>query len=207
METHRLDILEPIPEIDKLIEYLKLVPPNGIVLEVGTYLGGTTTRLAAARPDVKIFTIDPCANSGMWEGCGEYGSYATKKLIGEFGIIPNERTVRENCNRFPNIHFMKGYSPQDFLDWETPIDLYFEDGDHGKVWYGMSHWANRVKPGGYLIAHDYHMPQPFKSVTEISNWPDWDFVEEYCNTDIPENKAKIAIIKKRKLKKNVSDYF
>lgn len=199
METHRLDQLQPIPEIDRLIYYLNLVPSNGIVLEVGTYLAGTTTKLAAARPDVKIFTIDPCKNSGMWEGCGEYGTYAKERIVGQFGIIPNEKTVRENCNRFPNIHFMKGYSPQDFLDWDTPIDLYFEDGDHGKVWYGMSHWANRVKPGGYLVAHDYQMPQPYKSVTEISNWPDWDFVEEWTRSDlVPGETSKIGVLKKRK---------
>jgi len=199
METHRLDVLEPIPEIERLIYYLNLVPHNGIVLEVGTYLGATTTRLAAARPDVKIFTIDPCVDSGMWEGCGEYGQYPKEVILGKFGIIPNEKTVRENCNRFPNIHFIKGYSPQDFLGWDTPIDLYFEDGDHGKVWYGMSHWASRVKPGGYLIAHDYHMPQPRKSVTEISNWPDWDFVEEYRRPDLTEEQhSSIGVLKKRK---------
>ena len=161
METQGLKMIDyskihAIPEIDPLLVIAKLLPTNPVIVEVGTYLGGTTVRLAEARPDAMITTIDCCDHGDNWNA--PYNEYVQTYIVEQ---VLNEKISKQhllnNINRFNNITFIEGYSPECALDWNTEIDLYFEDGDHGNpnLHKNLEFWSKFVKVGGYLAAHDY----------------------------------------------------
>lgn len=150
------DLIEAIPEIDSLVEIAKLLPENPTIVEIGTYLGGTTRRLSQARPDSTITTIDCCEGIGNWdEPYGEYvQTYIVEKVLKD---KVSKQHLLNNIKRFDNINFIEGYSPQCVNTWNTPVDLYFEDGDHFNpaLSINLSFWNKFVKPGGYMAVHDY----------------------------------------------------
>lgn len=148
--------IEAIPEIDLLLEISKLLPSHPTIVEIGTYLGGTTVRLAAARSDAKITTIDCCGDSNNW--VPPYNQYVQEYLVEQVLNEPVSRNhLITNIKRFSNINFVEGYSPHCAQDWHEEIDLYFEDGDHFNpiLKENLSFWSRHVKKGGYLAAHDY----------------------------------------------------
>lgn len=159
--------IHAIPEIDPLLIIAELLPPNPVIVEVGTYLGGTTVRLAEARPDATITTIDCCNHGDNWNE--PYGEYVQTYIVEQ---VLNDKISKQhllnNINRFNNITFIEGYSPACVSDWNTEIDLYFEDGDHANpnLHKNLEFWSKFVKVGGYLAAHDYGEPCP-NVITEI----------------------------------------
>ena len=159
--------IEAIPEIDPLLEVAKLLPPNPVIVEIGTYLGGTTVRLAEARPDAIITTIDCCNHGDNWHE--PYGEYVQRYIVGEvLKDKVSKQHLLNNISRFNNITFIEGYSPACASDWNTEIDLYFEDGDHSNpnLAINLEYWGKFVKVGGYLAAHDYGESCP-AVITEI----------------------------------------
>lgn len=150
------DLIEAIPEIDSLVEIAKLLPENPTIVEIGTYLGGTTRRLAKDRPDATITTIDCCENNSSWdEPYGEYvQTYIVEKVLKD---KVSKKHLLNNIRRFDNINFIEGYSPDCVGAWNTPVDLYFEDGDHFNpiLSTNLKFWNQFVKPGGYMAVHDY----------------------------------------------------
>ena len=150
------DLIEAIPEIDSLEKIAKLLPENPTIVEIGTYLGGTTRRLAQARPDANITSIDCCEHSNNWEE--PYGEYVQKYIV---ETVLKEKVSKKhllnNIGRFNNINFIEGYSPECVNTWNTPVDLYFEDGDHFNpvLSTNLNFWSRLVKPGGYMAVDDY----------------------------------------------------
>lgn len=69
----------------------------------------------------------------------------------------SKQHLLNNIRRFDNINFIEGYSPQCVNTWNTPVDLYFEDGDHFNpvLSTNLSFWNKFVRPGGYMAVHDY----------------------------------------------------
>lgn len=149
-------LIHAIPEIDPLLVVAKLLPPNPVIVEIGSYLGGTTVRLAEARPDATITTIDCCNHGNNWnEPYGEYvQTYVVEQVLKD---KVSKQHLLNNISRFNNITFIEGYSPSCVSEWNTEIDLYFEDGDHDNpnLHTNLQFWSKFVKVGGYLAAHDY----------------------------------------------------
>lgn len=149
-------LIHAIPEIDSLLEIAKLLPPNPVIIEIGTYLGGTTVRLAETRPDASITTVDCCNHGDNWNE--PYGEYVQQYIV---ETVLKDKVSKQhllnNISRFDNIVFVEGYSPECISDWNLEIDLYFEDGDHGNpnLYKNLEFWSKFVKVGGYLVAHDY----------------------------------------------------
>ena len=172
MATPDLDNIRPIPEWNPFLrDLVRSLPENLTILEIGTYLGGTTVRMAEERPDARIITVD-CCDTEQW--LPPYDEYSNNTLIAQYGITPSEQTMRINLSRFDNIEFIKGFSPDDFIDFNTPVDLYFEDGDHGEPLESMENFLHCVKPGGYFVAHDYGMKWVKMAVDEIYERGGWE---------------------------------
>lgn len=153
--------IEAIPEIDLLLEISNKLPDSPTIVEIGTYLGGTTVRLAQHRPDAKITTIDCCEHGDNW--IPPYNTYVQEYLVKQVLNGPVTKThLINNVNRFSNINFIEGYSPECAKDWNQEIDLYFEDGNHGNPYLhnNLIFWSKFVKNGGYLAAHDYCIECP-----------------------------------------------
>ena len=166
------DLLHAIPEIDSLLSIVKKLPKNPVIVEIGTYLGATTVSISKERPDASITTIDCCEHGSNWNA--PYDKYVREYIVDKvLKENVSKKHVLENLSRVSNVNFIEGYSPQCAADWNTEIDLYFEDGDHGNpnLAINLAYWSKFVKVGGYLAAHDYGDPCP-DVVTEIDKMID-----------------------------------
>lgn len=154
MNEINFDLIEPIPEICTLLEYVVRLPKNANVVEVGTYLGGTTTRIAKSRPDINIYTFDAYMGSNWKE---PYNEYVTNYLLPILKEKIDKKHLLGNISRYNNIQFFEGESPSTAKSLDLEVDLYFEDGDHYNpgLSKNISYWKNLVKPGGFIIGHDY----------------------------------------------------
>lgn len=150
------DNLESIPEIDALLSIVKQLPNNANIVEIGTYLGATTAKIAKVLPNAKITTIDYCENDSNW--VSPYNQYVKNYIVDK--VLKEDVSIKhvlENVSRFPNVTFLKGRSPECVSDWDTELDLYFEDGNHFNpvLATNLEFWSKFIKQGGYLAAHDY----------------------------------------------------
>jgi len=128
-----------------------LVPSNGHIVEVGSLLGLSSWIWAkSAHPSVTVHCIDP------WELSGGGGNF--NKLAAENSQSFTEQQFLANVKDCPNVRAHRGYSPDDFADWDQPIDLYFEDAVHTNpiLWKNLEFWNGRLTPNGILCGHDYN---------------------------------------------------
>jgi len=128
-------------ELAAIARVAGLVPSDGVIVEVGSYMGlSAHTWSKHADASVSIYCFDP------WNG------YRGSSL----------ETFRQNVADCPNITPMQGRSPKDFLDWDRPIDLYFEDAVHSNpvLRQNIDFWTGFLKPGGIVCGHDYRSKCP-----------------------------------------------
>lgn len=134
----------------KTIELLaSLVPARGHIVEVGSLLGLSSWIWAkSADPSVTVHCID------LWE-LGGGGNFAT--LAAKHNQIFSLEQFLKNVADCPNVVAHQGCSPQDFLDWNTTIDLYFEDAVHTDpiLSRNLEFWCGHLHPNGIVCGHDY----------------------------------------------------
>lgn len=123
-------------EIETIFELAESLPPNPVIVNIGTGLGTSSLAFHEARSDATIFTIDieSCEEAfDNWHGAGVRGR-----------IIP-----------------IMGESEEIGRRWAIPIiDLLFVDGDHSPpgIRIDVKIWEPHVVPGGLLVFHDYGNP-------------------------------------------------
>lgn len=142
------------------------VPMGGIVVEVGSQLGRSSSLILQAAKDIgfRSVHIDPYIENPeylpKWSG--------TMKMIGYSFSLLCMRTVEA----IP------------FLISLEHIDMAFIDGDHeyGGVITDLSWVADKVRPGGTLACHDYgreSLPDVFKAVNKYLESGQWEEVGIY----------------------------
>jgi hypothetical protein len=78
------------------------------------------------------------------------------------GMEPLEDTFERFCkNTYPFRHFIaahRGRAAEQAPLVPAPLDLLFLDGDHSyeAVQSDLAHSVPKLKPGGWLLMHDYH---------------------------------------------------
>ncbi len=106
------------------------VPGGGTVVEIGTFLGGTTKILYKATHgrNVRVCTIDIAPSNAAYENLKDT----------DVEIIPKSSTEAART-------------------WSEPIDLLFIDGSHRfhDVFKDFNSWVGLLKPGGTIMLHDY----------------------------------------------------
>ena len=75
------------------------------------------------------------------------------------GTLENFQYFTRDCH---NIVPHQGASPDDFLQWELPLDLVFLDGVHHNpiFWKDLNFWFWRLKPGGLCCGDDFARTHP-----------------------------------------------
>ena len=118
-------------EAQKLYDCASRLPEDAIVVEIGTYQGGSAAIMAAATKGV-VFTIDP-------------------EMIMTTNLFDQGKFILEN------VQFIKGRSED--IEWEEGklIDMLFIDGSHFyvDVHKDIGKWVPKVKDGGFICFHDY----------------------------------------------------
>lgn len=127
--------------------------PNACsIVEVGSLFGRSAWLWANNAPaDVTIYSIDPWVRNSD-----------TIPIEMQFKMELNIRTFLNNTQGFDNIVPLKGRSPDDFLYWNKPVYLYFEDAIHeGDIFFrNLEFWSSKVVPGGIICGHAYNHEFP-----------------------------------------------
>lgn len=129
-----------------LHEIVKLLKPEAVLVEVGCYSGGSMAIMANSAPEVTMHTIDLFSINGV------------DKLSRDTEF----QRVSELLSEFKNLTVHSGNSFVDFKWWNTPIDLFFNDGGHEEpgLTQTMTQWLPFLKLGGILLIHDNHVYFP-----------------------------------------------
>ena len=126
------DIQMNLAEAQKLYDCADNLPKNSVVVEIGTYRGGSAAIMAAAIKGT-VYTIDPDIQ------------LAGNSLFDKGIFFLN------------NVQFIKGRSED--IEWEEGklIDMLFIDGSHFyvDVHKDIGKWVPKVKDGGFICFHDY----------------------------------------------------
>lgn len=140
-------------DAEGIIALAQQVPAGGIIVEVGSLYGLSSWLWSKnAHPSVRIVCIDPWKHE-RW----------VDKVRDKFATVDlSIEAFRANVADCPNIETIQGYSPDCCTDWNTPIDLYFDDADHRNPVLGrnLDFWSRFVKLGGIVSGHDYSTSHP-----------------------------------------------
>jgi hypothetical protein len=157
-------------ERESLYSLIKNLPDNSVIVEVGSAMGGSSCLMASVNPTIEVNCVD------SFEGdIGFQCHWKDKKYAGPeddeisfknlHGIIDScfltdpsgKLTFETLTKRFTNIKLFNKRSPVDFLNWDKPIDLYFEDSVHQNpvLHSNIEFWCKHIKPGGFIAGHDY----------------------------------------------------
>ena len=150
-------------------ELIKLVPDNGVVVEVGCWKGKSTAYLAVAAfntgRSIRVWGVD------TWLGSPEHGGQPD--LYETF--CQNMRPIWHlfTALRRPSVEAAKG-----FVD--ASIDFVFIDAahDYKNVKADIAAWTPKVKKGGVIAGHDY-----------MCGWPGVDraVAEAFNHVDFQDN--------------------
>ena len=141
------------------LEYLgriaRTVPENGVIVEIGPLFGSSTWVLAKnAKPSVRVISIDTWkpqqwidAVEAKFPGCKPFSKDAFDYYT-------------RDC---PNVTAVQGFSPDVMMDWNEPIDMFFDDATHGNPGFtdSLEFYLPKLKPGGIASGDDF-----------ASGWPD-----------------------------------
>ena len=165
--------------------------PKSVVVEIGTFLGGSAAIMAYGNPSIQIISIDPYDSNVHTVRKNQREMLET--VYGE----GRERTI-ENAAEWlykfhNNVTLHRAYSPHGcstIPGVQEGIDVYFEDGVHRNpgLKNNIDFWFPKVKSGGLVLMHDYRPWLP----PSLSN-PPYRFrdVEQHVNALIQQNKAKM----------------
>lgn len=133
----------PEPELRQISNWAKKVPNNGVIVEIGSFLGRSSVCWAmSAHNSVKIYCID------------RFGVH----YINSTGETFDSDTVfKQNTESFPNVVMIKGSSPHDIDYPGDKIDVVFLDAAHKNPddWNNIEFFLPHIKNGGMLCGHDY----------------------------------------------------
>ena len=145
-------LIEPLFRIETHMSFeerlelfrLALQSPSGFVAcEIGSYLGASTSFLAAAATiqGGHVHAVDTWRNDAMPDGPGE----------DTFERFTN------NTRLFQHVITTHRGGSSEMKDRVGPIDLLFIDGDHAyeSVKADLTNYGMKIKPGGVLVVHDF----------------------------------------------------
>ena len=155
-------------DISIICNLTKELPPNGIFVEIGGFLGKSAVEWAKnlkhLDKNYKIITIDSY-NSDI--------DILRNLLIKADFDVPDSNTHLEMfqyyTQDYPNIKPLQAFFNQDFV-FDQKISGVFEDSDHTQrtLSYALPYWWERLIPGGILSGHDYSMREVQVSVDSFA---------------------------------------
>jgi hypothetical protein len=159
-----------------------LLTNRSIIVEVGTYMGGSASILAKPNPTNRVFCFDVFDDEKAHKSHSEW----TDKYLGP-GVIRSRYNVRQLLRAFENITLTQVKDRDTPVSstvsvWRMPVDLYFEDGNHKDPVFtnNVNYWVSHLKVNGYMVLHDY---RPDYEIGK-GRHPDVDrVVEEFKNND------------------------
>lgn len=133
------------PELQQIEQWASLVPPGGVIVEVGSFKGRSSVAWAAScDPSVTVYCIDSFRD----------------------GLYPE---FLKNTEQLTNIQAIVGKSPQVARYENSDIDIFFLDASHSgpAISQHISYYLPKIKKGGLFCGHDYYKNNRYPDI--ISN--------------------------------------
>ncbi len=145
-----------------IAELAKNLPENATVVELGSLFGKSSAHWAKNAPDsVKIYCVDPWKREN-W----------IKALEQKFNTTLSIETFWKNVGDSKNVIALQACSPQDFTDWNIPVDIYFDDSVHTNPIFreNLYFWLDRMKPGSIMCggAYSQNFPDIINEVDQLA---------------------------------------
>jgi predicted O-methyltransferase YrrM len=139
-----------------LYRFASSLPPSAVCCEIGSWKGKSTYCLALGilkrKNGSKLIAIDPFDAAGDPDSAERYRQQqGMTPLLEQFVINMEKLRVIDVVEIHP------GCSAQHAASVPA-LDLLFIDGDHSVEGCTSDYdlYAGKIKPGGYLLLHDYH---------------------------------------------------
>jgi len=138
------------------------LPPQSVIVEIGSWKGKSTYCLAAGITTGKIIAIDPFNSSGDMASAKVYAEQA-----GNTSLLQQFKSNMSNLGVLKKIEILHGFS-NEFVGKIPKIDLLFIDGDHSKEGcdFDFMNYVPYISKGGYIALHDF-------DITRKSLGPTW----------------------------------
>lgn len=169
-----------------LQELTKNCPPNGNIVEVGTFMGRSAISMALARPDCEILTVDAFQDQTKYI----YNNVEVAHYFDSIKYWPKRQItycvndiLQENIKNFKNIKSkINCKNPQDINYSGKPIDMFFIDASHTNPedFEYISFFLPFMKKGSILAGHDY--AEKFPDVVKNIKW-----LEQKLNKSVQTN--------------------
>lgn len=134
-----------------LYDSARRCPPDGRIVEIGSFQGRSTIVLAsAAPPEAEVVAIDP--HAGNDRGPQEIDGFA--EAAADDHAIFNANLERAGVA--DRVRHVRMFSDAALVDVEGPIDVLYIDGAHRYIPArdDIRDWGRRVNDGGTLLIHD-----------------------------------------------------
>jgi predicted O-methyltransferase YrrM len=135
----------------RLWERASEVPPDGRVVEIGSFRGRSTIILALAVPDgAEVVAIDPHAGTDrgpqQWVTSEDLGERDRRAFAGNL----------ERAGVSDRVRYVRRRSQEALDEVQGPIDVLYVDGAHRyrRVRGDLAGWGGLVRSGGSLLIHD-----------------------------------------------------
>lgn len=137
------------------------LPPDAVVVEIGSWKGKSTWCLARGLRSGQVHAIDP------FDASGEPGSqevYHQNKAD-----LPLRAQFEANLAPLADKVVVHQAFSHATVDRFPAIDLLMIDGDHSRegAEFDFQQYAPKVRPGGFVAFHDYYPHRPDFGVTWV----------------------------------------
>ena len=133
-------------ELRQIEKWASSVPENGVIVEVGSYLGRSSVCWAmSCKPSVTVYCVDT--------------------FVDDYDIFI------ENTKKFKNIIPIIGHSPDNICYPGKDIDIFFLDAQHENPSDidNINYFTKFMKSGSILCGHDYYPHPPYYSPDIATN--------------------------------------
>jgi hypothetical protein len=148
VDQHRSMVLNGASSMDRYIELVKTLPDRSLIVEMGSYVGGSIVTLAAALL---------ARGHTLWSAESFTGNL--DNTVDGFPLPTLKKYVQNTKSNLPflniNIAQLPGHFAASMFEDES-IDFMFIDGDHSTeaVLRDIEMWLPKVKKGGILAGDD-----------------------------------------------------
>lgn len=161
-------------QVSVLHDAAAAVPPNGCIVEIGSFRGRSTIVLAAAAgPAVSVVAIDP--HAGTDRGPQEIDGYEAAAADDHDVFNANLRAAGVT----ERVTHLRRFSHEALGSFDGDVDLLFVDGAHrfGPARADLADWGPRVSPDGRMLIHDAFssIGVTLAMLVELLTSPDWHY--------------------------------
>lgn len=144
-------------ETEALAEICLSLPPDAVVVEIGSFMGSGLIALAGARRvrgSGRVHGVDPFDCSGEPFALPIYDEIMAQMDGRSLRAICEENIRRAGLAEWVELH--QGTAVEIAAHWNTPVDLIFLDGDQSRAGVRAAYdaWIPFLKPGGIIAIHN-----------------------------------------------------